>query len=362
MATAKKLPSGSWRCQVYSHTEETIQPDGTIKKKRIYRSFTCDDPSPKGKRRCEAEAARWAEDKERKNVTDSNMTFGTALDRYITERSKVLSPASIRKYRSMERNKFGTLKDVKLRKINQSTVQNYINSISGEMSPKSVRDINGIITAVLKRYAPEIVFTVTLPKKKRPELYVPTDDDIKVLVSAIKDTDMEVPVLLGAFGALRRGEISALNKNDLEGNVIHVSKTMVLDNSGKWIVKSPKSYAGDRYVDVPQFVADAIEKLPDEGVGMTPNKITSRFEHILKGAGLPHFRFHDLRHYNASIQHALGVPDAYIMLANGWGNDRVLKEVYRHTLTDARKKMSSIAIEHFETMQHEMQHEKQKSL
>ena len=38
MTTAKKLPSGSWRCQVYSHTEETMQPDGTIKKKRIYHS------------------------------------------------------------------------------------------------------------------------------------------------------------------------------------------------------------------------------------------------------------------------------------------------------------------------------------
>ena len=32
MATAKKLASGSWRCQVYSHTEEIIQPDGTVKR------------------------------------------------------------------------------------------------------------------------------------------------------------------------------------------------------------------------------------------------------------------------------------------------------------------------------------------
>lgn len=50
MASAKKLPSGFWRCQVHSHTEEITQPDGTIKKKRIYKSFTCDDPSAKGRR------------------------------------------------------------------------------------------------------------------------------------------------------------------------------------------------------------------------------------------------------------------------------------------------------------------------
>ena len=34
MATAKKLPSGSWRCQVLSHTEEYTKPDGTIGKEK----------------------------------------------------------------------------------------------------------------------------------------------------------------------------------------------------------------------------------------------------------------------------------------------------------------------------------------
>lgn len=57
MATAKKLPSGSWRCQVLSHTEEYTKPDGTIGKRKIRKSFTCDDPSKRGKRICEQMAA-----------------------------------------------------------------------------------------------------------------------------------------------------------------------------------------------------------------------------------------------------------------------------------------------------------------
>ena len=51
MATAKKLPSGSWRCLAYSHTERIY--DEKIKKwknKRIYESFTDDDPSPAGRK------------------------------------------------------------------------------------------------------------------------------------------------------------------------------------------------------------------------------------------------------------------------------------------------------------------------
>ena len=64
MPTAKKLPSGSWRCQVYSHTEDILQPDGTIKQKRVYRSFTSDVPGSKGKRLAEQMAADFAAGKE----------------------------------------------------------------------------------------------------------------------------------------------------------------------------------------------------------------------------------------------------------------------------------------------------------
>lgn len=48
---------------------------------------------------------------------------------------------------------------------------------------------------------------------------------------------------------------------------------------------------------------------------LNPQKewVVKRFTDILKKVGLPHFRFHDLRHYCASIRHALGIPDAYIM-------------------------------------------------
>ena len=35
MATAKKLPSGSWRCLVFSHYEYVTEKDGNIKKKRM---------------------------------------------------------------------------------------------------------------------------------------------------------------------------------------------------------------------------------------------------------------------------------------------------------------------------------------
>lgn len=355
MATAKKLPSGSWRCLVYSHSEKVYdEKKKEWKSKRVYESFTSADPSPRGRREVERMAAEFADRKEA--VTRSNIDFNAALGKYIDSRSEILSQATIRKYRSMQRNLPGELLSIKLKKIDQAFVQDIINKLSADKSPKTLRDIHGLISAVLKANNCQVVLNTAMPKKVRPDLYIPSDEDIKKLLACVAETDMEIPVYLGAFGAMRRGEIAALTADDIDGDVIHVQHTMVLDADNNWIVKAPKSYAGDRFVQVPSFVADKLALRSGNITGLTPNKITSRFEHVLKQAGVPHFRFHDLRHYCASISHALGIPDAYIMQMGGWGNDRVLKDVYRHTLEEAQKKMNAIAISHFETMQHEMQH------
>jgi len=132
---------------------------------------------------------------------------------------------------------------------------------------------------------------------------------------------------------------------------------MVETDQNGWKIKSPKSYAGDRFIQYPDFV---IDKLPKTGkvTPLNPTMISQRFGRAIKSSGLPSFRFHDLRHYHASTLHALGVPDQYIMEKCGWSNDSVLKDVYRHTIQDVKEKMNTVSDEYFEKMQYEMQHEK----
>lgn len=90
MAIARKLPSGSWRCLVYSHSETVLDDagnivydkDGKAKKKRVYESFTSDDPSPQGKKEAEFLAAQFALKKE-KVRKPSNLTLREAINLYI---------------------------------------------------------------------------------------------------------------------------------------------------------------------------------------------------------------------------------------------------------------------------------------
>lgn len=95
-------------------------------KKRIYESFTCDDPTTHGKRKAEALAAEFAERKNHAKRPE-NYTFNDALTKYIEEREAVLSPASIRKYRSMQRNCLRPLASYMLKDMNQDIIQGHIN-------------------------------------------------------------------------------------------------------------------------------------------------------------------------------------------------------------------------------------------
>lgn len=346
MPTAKKLPSGSWRCLVYSHTEEIKNPDGSIKKKRIYESFTSNIPGPKGKRIAEQAAAEFAANKDQRSRS-ADMLLGTAMDNYIQSRESILSPRTIMDYKRIRRTSLQSLLNIRLSRITQEDIQIAINLESVNHSPKTVRNSHGLLSAVLKQYRPDFALNTSLPKKQRVELYIPTDEEVKRLIRASEGTEMELPILLAAFGPMRRGEICALDSTDISGNIVHVSKNMVRTEDNAWIIKSPKSYAGDRYIDFPDFVAEKWRGKTGRIVNLTPNNITDRFRSCLHRAGLPHFRFHDLRHYSASIQHALGIPDSYIMQRGGWGNDGTLKAVYRHALADKTKEMDDIANQHF---------------
>ncbi|MCH1980970.1 tyrosine-type recombinase/integrase [Ruminococcus sp. OA3] len=358
MPTARKLPSGSWRCQVFSHYETVTLEDGSTKKKRIYKSFTSDDPSKEGKKLAELAATQYAADR-KKASSYCSLTFREALTEYINQRTSVLSPSTVREYKRTLNSSVPGLMDIKICDITQEDIQEAINIEARTHKPKTVRNTHGIISAVLRTYRPDFALNTALPKKIRPELYIPSDSEIRVLLDQVKGTEMELPILLAAFGPMRRGEICALHSRNIHSNIVHVCENMVLSSDHKWIIRQPKTYAGDRYIEFPDFVAEKWKDKEGRIVNLNPCMVTDRFRHILEKSNLPHFRFHDLRHYSASIQHALGIPDVYIMQRGGWGNDGVLKAVYRHALEEKEKEMNNLANSHFmNIMQHEMQHGK----
>ncbi|WP_157837576.1 site-specific integrase [Kineothrix alysoides] len=243
--------------------------------------------------------------------------------------------------------------------ITQEIIQIAINKEACSHSPKTVRNMHGLLSAVPNVYRPEFHLNTSLPQKVKPKFYIPTDDDVKILLQHVNDEEMMIAILLAAFGPMRRSGICALESTDIKDKIIHVENALVMDENKKWVTKKTKSFAGDRFIPLPDFILEKIKGKKGRIIQINPSQVSDRFIDIQRASGLPHFRFHDLRHYCASIQHAMGIPDAYIMQRGGWGSDAVLKQVYRHALSDQEIKMNNIANTHFSgIMQHDMQHKK----
>ena len=88
---------------------------------------------------------------------------------------------------------------------------------------------------------------------------------------------MEIPVLLAAFGPMRRSEICALTSDQIDGNIVHINQAMVLNENHQWVVKKPKSYAGDRYITFPDFVINKIDGRKGRIVSHESSYIDFRF-------------------------------------------------------------------------------------
>lgn len=335
MATPKKLPSGSWRCRVFDYTDENG--------KAHYRSFTA--PT---KKECTLLAAEFSANKNRK--AKGNLTVAEALEQYVEIKKTVLSPTSIRSYDSMRKNRFGMINNLPIQTLNNSDVQKWVNDLAKKLSSKSVHVTYGYLTAVLDMFAPEIRIKAKLPRKQKQELYVPSDKDVKHILEMVEGTDLEKAILLAAFGPLRRGEICALTSNDIVGNAVTVSKSMVRDTQNKWVVKEPKTDSSYRTIIMPDFVIDKISGIDGPIITVKPDTLTMQFERLFDGTDIPKFRFHDLRHYSASIMHAIGIPDQYIMQRGGWATDGVMKAVYRNAIDDQTKKMNVKINDYFSNM------------
>lgn len=334
MATAKKLPSGSWRALVYIGRDKAG--------KRRYKSFTA--PT---KREAEFLAAEYTA--KRKAPENADMTLSEAYAKYIDIKRNTLSPSTVTEYQRAAKRDFQGLMSLKLSGITQERVQSAVNVMAAEHSPKSVRNAHGLLSAVLRMYAPEIRLNTRMPQRKQTDIYVPTEAEIESLIRSIRGTELEKAVLLSAFGSLRRSEACALTADDITGNTVHITKAMVWAPDHTWRIKPPKSKAGYREIMLPSFVIERLTSGESARiVNLVPTTVTNYFAKALEASGLPHFRFHDLRHYQASILHAMGVPDKYIMERGGWKTDSTLKNIYQHTMSDKRKEVEDVICRRFE--------------
>lgn len=318
---ARQLPSGSWNVRIMCNGKSY--------------SFTDSD-----RRRCMRRAAEFA-DQVKTDVDNPRLI--DALERFVSSRSADLSPSTVRGYAGIvraTRTRAPQIASKRIMSLTDRDIQALINPLS---TPKTQRNYVNLIEKATGRK-----FSVHYRNKRPKEIQVPTALEVLGLVRIFRKTELEIPVMLGAYAGLRRGEICALTLSDLDGDYLRINKDMVLDDHGAWITKEPKTPTSNRTVLLPHHVA---ERIRQKGyiTRLKPNSITKRFIQKQTTLGIdPPYTFHSLRHFFASYLHSQSIPDAYIMRAGGWATPHVMQTVYRHALDDVHLEISKRAVSAFQ--------------
>jgi integrase len=162
--------------------------------------------------------------------------------------------------------------------------------------------------------------------------------------------NLKKAIALEAFASMRRSEVCALTYGDIKDGIAHVHRDIVRGTHG-WIIKPiPKTSESDRFTRIPQQVLDLIGTGdPDQRiVPVTPDTITELFGRLRDSLGLS-IRYHDLRHYYASIAAVIGVPPTYVEAFGGWRpGSSVLRSTYQNTIDTAADAYGRQMADHFD--------------
>ena len=185
------------------------------------------------------------------------------------------------------------------------------------LSSTTVRSLHLMLHSALERAVKERLILrnptedCIAPKAQKIEMQILPPEHIKDYLEAAGRRGLLPMFYLELVTGLRKGEITALLWSDLDtqNKTISVSKQYVKNPNGELTLSRPKTETSVRKISIPQ---DAIDLLiaehskhpenpymfpsPATGEMYYPDSVVNLHKKILKDAGLPHIRFHDLRH------------------------------------------------------------------
>ena len=316
---ARQLPSGAWFIQLrlggQSIPITAEREKDCIRQAQLIKAEYLADKGPRRKK--------------------EPITLQEAIDRYIASRSNVLSPSTIRGYRTIQKTRFQSMMAKKLAMIKEADWIMACNAEAKLCSPKTLTNAWRFIASVLSANGetPPKVALPQIPPSDRPFL---EPEQIKTFVQAVKGTDVEIPALL-ALSSLRRSEICALRWEnvDFAKKRIQVKGAAVYDENQKVVQKQTnKNISSARYVPImmPELLAALKREKQPAGlvVACAPNTLRHRINRICKKEGLPEVGVHGLRHSFASLAYHLGVPEKIAMEIGGWSNSQTMHKIYTH--------------------------------
>jgi integrase len=295
-----------------------------------------------------------------------NLALGEYLDRWLS--------GSVRgsvKQSTFDRNEIAVrvhikpaLGRIKLKKLAPAHVQGfYQDRLDAGLAPATVNKLHVVLhkaldQAVKWNMIPRNPTEVVRASRPTPKEMLPlSGEEARKMLEAAHGDKLEALYVLAIHSGMRQGELLGLKWQDidLENATVSVRRTLTR-NGSRLLLSEPKTKKSRRTIQLTDEAVRALREhldrqvehiqrlgdlYRDEGlifaseVGtlINPTNLRQRsFASLLKRAGLPKIRFHDLRHTCATLLLSRNVHPKFVQELLGHANIAITLDTYSHVI------------------------------
>jgi len=310
-------------------------------------------------------------------VAGGRQTLGKFLIRWLEDSvTPTVRPKTYTSYSQLVRlHILPALGAVPLANLDPPRVQRFLNDKleEGRLSARTIQYLHAVLRAALgqalkwRLVHTNVATLVDPPRTVRREIRALSPAEARTVLEATRGDWLEALYTLALAIGLRQGEALGLHWQDvdLEAGILRVRLALQRVKGCGLQTVEPKTARSRRSIVLPSQVVEGLRahksRQAKAGCGWHDNdlvfttatgkpldgsSVTHRFQKLLRRAGLPHLRFHDLRHACASLLLAQGVHPRVVMETLGHSQISLTMNTYSHVIPalqrDAAERMDAI--------------------
>lgn len=296
----------------------------------------------------------------------NRMTVGKLYEEYIATKQHEIRATSLNKIQNvLQLHILPTFQNLELRKLQVQKLQKWKNQVADtDLSITTKKNIYKEFRALLN-YAVKMEYIQKNPllqvgNFKEPYFesvpeklnYYTSDEFIRFIAEAKKNAETitewgyYVFFAIAYYTGMRKGEINALKWSDIEGDVIHVRRSIAQKLKGADVETPPKNKSSYRDLQMPLPLIEILQQHKDRqkeldeftedfrvcgGIRcLRDTTISNKNIQFAKAAGLHPIRVHDFRHSHASLLANEGINIQEIARRLGHSKIEITWNTYSH--------------------------------
>ena len=297
-----------------------------------------------------------------------------------TGKNGELKPRTRANYETVIKNHIApAIGGIKLKELKKARIKTFYKDLSSKLSASSIRLVAAVLHAALETACDDdyryIVINpahkITLPTVDKPVINVFDIDDIVKLRQAIQGHLLENLFTLTLATGLRQSEVMALCWNDVDfkRNKIKVKHQLTRKENRVEMFATTKS-GKSREVNIDMTAINALRQqeqkqaqmrltagqlwnnpynlvFTDElGNELRHGRVSSSFKRVVRAAGYPDAKFHDLRHFYTTASLYMGADIKTVADSLGHHSAKFMLDNYAHS-TEQMKRDAAAKLESF---------------